>query len=90
LSGLVSYGMPVPDDHVDHLDETPLHVQLAAILRRAIKSGEYGPRDVLPSESQLMQEHGVARGTVRQAIETLRNEGLVVTIRGRGTFVRPK
>ena len=37
-----------------------------------------------------MQEHGVARGTVRQAIETLRTEGLVVTIRGRGTHVAPK
>ena len=37
-----------------------------------------------------MQEHGVARGTVRQAIEALRSEGLVVTIRGRGTYVAPK
>ncbi len=57
---------------------------------RAIKSGQYRPRDPLPSESQLMQEHGVARGTVRQAVETLRFEGLVVTIRGRGTYVAPK
>jgi GntR family transcriptional regulator len=37
-----------------------------------------------------MGEHGVVRGTVRQAIETLRTEGLVVTIRGRGTYVAPK
>lgn len=90
MSYLVSYGMAVPGDHVDHLDPTPLHAQLAAILRRGIKSGQYRPRDPLPSESQLMQEHGVARGTVRQAIEALRSEGLVVTIRGRGTYVAPK
>ena len=90
MSYLVSYGMAVPDDHVDHLDPTPLHAQLAAILRKGIKSGQYRPRDPLPSESQLMQDHGVARGTVRQAIETLRSEGLVVTIRGRGTYVAPK
>jgi DNA-binding GntR family transcriptional regulator len=80
----------VPGDHVDHLDPVPLHAQLADILRRAITSGQYQPRDPLPSESQLMGEHGVARGTVRQAIETLRTEGLVVTIRGRGTYVAPK
>jgi GntR family transcriptional regulator len=80
----------VPEDHVDHLDPEPLHAQLAGILRRAITSGQYRPRDPLPSESQLMQEHGVARGTVRQAIETLRTEGLVVTIRGRGTYVAPQ
>ena len=54
-----------------------MHAQLALILRKGIKSGQYRPRDPLPSESQLMQQHGVARGTVRQAIETLRSEGLV-------------
>ena len=80
----------MPADHVDHLDPEPLHAQLAAILRRAITSGQYRPRDALPSESQLMEEHGVARGAGRQAIETLGTGRLVVTIRGRGTYVAPK
>ena len=76
-------------DHVDHMDPTPLYVQLANILRRMIESGELEPRAPLPSESYLQQEHGVARGTVRMAVRILRDEGLVVTIGGRGSFVRP-
>jgi DNA-binding GntR family transcriptional regulator len=75
---------------VDHLDPTPLYEQLAAILRQMIKSGELHPRDPLPSESQLQQEHGVSRGTIRRALDILRDEGLIVTIAGRGTFVKPK
>jgi GntR family transcriptional regulator len=74
---------------VDHLDPTPLYVQLADILRGMIASGELEPRALLPSESYLQQEHGVSRGTVRTAVRILRDEGLVVTIGGRGTFVRP-
>ena len=42
---------------------------------------------MLPSESHLQQTHGVSRGTVRRALEILAREGLVFTIRARGTFV---
>jgi GntR family transcriptional regulator len=72
---------------VDHMDPTPLYVQLANILRGMIQSGELQPRAPLPSESYLQQEQGVARGTVRMAVAILRDEGLVVTLSGRGTFV---
>jgi GntR family transcriptional regulator len=72
------------------MDPTPLYVQLADILRGMIKSGELQPRAPVPSESYLQQEQGVSRGTVRMAVAILRDEGLVVTIGGRGTFVTPK
>ncbi len=72
------------------MDPTPLYTQLANILRDMIKSGELRPRAPLPSESYLQQEQGVSRGTVRMAVAILRDEGLVVTIAGRGTFVSPK
>lgn len=75
---------------VDHMDPTPLYVQLAGILRDMITSGELQPRAPLPSESYLQQEQGVSRGTVRMAVRILRDEGLVVTIGGRGTFVRAR
>jgi GntR family transcriptional regulator len=72
------------------MNPTPLYVQLAAILRDMITIGELAPRAPLPSESYLQQEQGVSRGTVRMAVGILREEGLVVTIGGRGTFVRPR
>jgi GntR family transcriptional regulator len=76
-------------DHVDHLNPMPLYLQLANILRGMIESGELPSRAPLPSESYLQQQHQVSRGTVRTAVSILRDEGLVVTIGGRGTFVLP-
>jgi len=70
------------------MNPTPLYTQLADILREMITSGQLQPRSPLPSESYLQQEQGVARGTVRTAIGILRDEGLVVTISGRGSFVK--
>jgi GntR family transcriptional regulator len=70
------------------MNPTPLYTQLADILRAMIASGELQPRSLLPSESYLQQEQGVSRGTVRMAIGVLREEGLVITISARGTFVR--
>ena len=65
-------------------------------LRRGRAAGHGGgpgvleePRAPLPSESYLQHQYGVSRGTVRAAVGILRDEGLVVTIGGRGTFVRP-
>jgi DNA-binding GntR family transcriptional regulator len=84
ISWLVSYGDGV---RVDHFDATPLYLQLEAILRHAIESGELPPRQPVPSESYLMGEHGVSRGTVRHALQILRDDGLVQTFPGRGTFV---
>lgn len=55
------------------------------MLRRRIQEGEI--TSVLPSLTQLTQETGLAMGTVRRAIKILQDEGLVVTIPGRGTFV---
>jgi DNA-binding GntR family transcriptional regulator len=74
---------------LDPLGPTPVYQQLAAILRARIESGELAPNRPIPSETALQQEHGVARGTARRAVALLRDEGLVVTVKGRGTFVRP-
>ena len=72
------------------MNPAPLYTQLADILREMITSGELQPRSSLPSESFLQQEHGVSRGTVRMAIAVLRDEGLVLTISARGTFVKAR
>jgi GntR family transcriptional regulator len=75
---------------VSDWDPTPISRQIAAVLREKIKSGEYGPEARLPSEKDLVQEYGVARETARRVFRFLREEGLVVTLPGRGTFVPPK
>jgi DNA-binding GntR family transcriptional regulator len=74
---------------VDQCNRTPLHEQLAAILRAQIQEGKYAESGRLPSESYLQQkqEHGVSRGTVLRVVETLTAEGLVYTITARGTFI---
>ena len=75
---------------VDPDSATPVYMQVANILRARIESGELLPDRPVPSESQLQQEFGVARGTARKAIGVLREEGLVVTVMGRGSYVNPE
>ena len=65
----------------------PVYRQLAAILRARILSGRLTPGHAIPSENTLQQEFGVSRNTSRRSIAILRDEGLVVTVPGRGTYV---
>ena len=74
---------------INPLDPVPVYRQLAGILRARIEKGEFPSRQPLPSESQLMGEYGVSRGSVRHALQVLAEEGLTVTIQGRGTYVLP-
>jgi len=62
--------------------------RIAHELREAITSGEYPPGSMLPALPELIAQYGVARDTVRGAISTLANEGLVVPQSGVGTVVR--
>lgn len=64
-----------------------LHVQLADILRERIYSHEWAVNARIPSEHELMQQFGISRGTVRRALKSLVEEGLLVQQHGRGTFV---
>jgi DNA-binding GntR family transcriptional regulator len=75
---------------VDPLSSVPIYRQVALFLRERIESGELEPDRPVPSESHLVQEYGIARGTARRAIEVLRDEGLVLTVQGRGTYVKPR
>jgi GntR family transcriptional regulator len=73
---------------IEPVSEVPIYVQLANIIRDRIRTGELAPGMPVPSESQLMGEHGIARDTVRRAMGVLRGEGLVITAPGKGTFVK--
>ncbi len=65
----------------------PLYYQLETILRNKITSGDYSPDTPLPSEDALAEEYEVSRITVRQALSSLEQDGLVIRQRGKGTFV---
>ncbi len=66
----------------------PVYREIAEELRGQIRSGRYADGDRLPGENALMQRHGVARATARQALSVLINEGLAVAVRGSGVYVR--
>lgn len=65
----------------------PLHIQIAAIFRDRILSGLWQKGESIPPEKLLCAEFEVARGTIRQALQTLEDEGLLRREQGRGTFV---
>jgi DNA-binding GntR family transcriptional regulator len=76
--------------HIDPHAPEPSYRQLAAQLRAQIESGAIGPREPLPSLSYLVQETGLAVGTVRKAISVLVDAGVAYTVPGRGTFAGPR
>ena len=65
----------------------PLYHQLKQILRHEIEQGTYQPGARLPSEPELIRQYGVSRITVRQALDDLEGEGLVIRRHGKGTYV---
>ncbi|MET7749319.1 GntR family transcriptional regulator [Micromonospora sp. NPDC005367] len=69
-------------------DSRPLYQQLASMLRQQIQGGELVPGDRFPTEGELSDRYSISRNTVRLALDVLRNEGLIVSRRGRGSFVR--
>jgi GntR family transcriptional regulator len=68
-------------------DGAPRYLQIADLMRQRIARGQWPLGDKLPSLEALMEEFGVARLTVRQAMDLLAREGLVSPQQGRGTFV---
>lgn len=71
-------------------DDRPRYAQIADELGRRIDAGIIGVGGPLPSDSQLQDEFRVARNTVRQALDVLRAQGRIHTVKGRGSFVRPR
>lgn len=61
---------------------SPLHAQLYEEMLRRIRSGEWCAGEKVPSEKSLIAEFGTSRGPVRQALATLRAEGMIVGGRG--------
>ena len=70
---------------------TPLYVQLMEELETSIRNGVYKPGDKIMTEAEMAREYGVSLITVRKAVGSLMEKGLVVRKQGKGTFVtKPK
>jgi len=67
----------------------PLYHRLYLILKERIINGVYRPGALLPTENELISAYGVARNTVKRALNDLADDGLVSRSRGRGTLVMP-
>lgn len=70
---------------VDPYRQKHAYIQVAEDVARRIDRGEITRR--LPSELTLAEEYEVSCGTVRRGMAVLREQGRIVTIHGRGTFV---
>ena len=65
----------------------PIYRQVADHIAAEIAAGHLAPGDKLPSERDLAEDWAIAVGTIRRAMEVLRENGLVVSTHGKGTFV---
>ena len=73
---------------MDPLGADFAYIQVATDIAARIGAGEISHQ--LPSERSLAGEYGVAYQTVRHAMKVLRDQGLIITRQGRGTFVTPR
>ncbi|MEV6306124.1 GntR family transcriptional regulator [Actinoplanes sp. NPDC051861] len=73
----------------ESLARVPAYRRIAADLAGKIRAGEYRPGEALPAQRELSQRYGVTLMTLRQALQELRDDGLIVQQAGRGTFVAP-
>ncbi|WP_411721635.1 GntR family transcriptional regulator [Mycetocola sp.] len=76
------------------MTDTPIeeakHVAIANHLRRAIESRQFPIGSEIPSESSLAKQFEASRGTIRQALSTLKSEGLIQTSKGRRPVVHAR
>lgn len=73
----------------DPKSDSPLYLQVAAVLREEIVSGVHPVGSLLPTEDKLCERFGVSRYTVREALRRLREDAMVSSRRGAGTVVIP-
>ncbi|MFN3151348.1 substrate-binding domain-containing protein [Bremerella sp.] len=81
--------LPQRPDNLDRIDRPlSLTAQVERTLRAAINDRLF-PGDRLPTSVELAEQLGVSRETVRLALESLQQEGLLVKHRRRGTYLNP-
>jgi len=72
---------------LDRSSFVPLYYQLQELIKEQIESGGWKPGDRLASEAEFARRYAVSRVVVRQALAILHDDGQIVRVQGRGTFV---
>ena len=68
----------------------PAYEQIKRYVIRRITEGDWKPGGLIPSETELVKEFGVARMTVSRALRELTSERVLTRVQGSGTFVAPQ
>jgi GntR family transcriptional regulator len=89
---LALYGPPKRNNQpmklrIDHKSHIPLHLQAEELLRKIIHDPQYADGKFLPNEVDLAKELAISRTTLRQALNKLVYEGLLIRKKGIGTKV---
>ncbi|MFE7326563.1 GntR family transcriptional regulator [Streptomyces sp. NPDC057565] len=82
--------MTIALEPLDPDDNRPPYEQVARNLGAAIRTRKIGPGERLPSHKMLTEHYGFARATIQRALRDLEDEGLVVSRKGSGVFVRSR
>ena len=72
---------------LNHSSMIPIYEQLVSRVKAGIVSGELTPGSVLPSVRSLAAELAISALTVKKAYDRLEEEGVIVTVHGKGSFV---
>ncbi|KMJ58415.1 GntR family transcriptional regulator [Bacillus sp. LL01] len=75
---------------IDKSSPIPMYYQLESHIKNQITTGMILPGNSIPSEREYAENYGISRMTVRQAINSLVNDGLLYRKKGSGTFVSEK
>ena len=76
--------------YFDKKNPTPAYFQIEKDLRERISRQEWSQDDSLPSEQELANQYKVSRVTIRQALQILEEDGIIIKRRGLGSFLTGK
>lgn len=72
---------------IDFNSHVPYYIQLIAILKGMVEEKNWTPGNQIPGEEELCQMFQISRTVVRQALQELEREGVIVRRKGKGTFI---
>jgi GntR family transcriptional regulator len=73
--------------NIDPRSSTPVYQQIVEAIKNAVARGLYNPGDKIPTVREMASELTINPNTIAKAYQKLEQEGVIVTMRSRGTFI---